>query len=174
MNEGKKVLANDGLGHRKRRHKNVLMVRHEDSLTLIVFQGETIPGVAKVTWRGYTKNGQWSHNTWELWLPDHVDFAVLHQSWEEGRYVPEESWDAALSGVAQRLGIERAGNEAAIEAFIRRDLAKAAERLDANERFWIGGDDMLQSLKKHDEAVVKAAQELHRAVKDAQQASKRV
>jgi hypothetical protein len=125
-----KTTFNDGIGSRGRQHRNFLAARLEGGTQIIIeFQGKTIPGVARVRSTQYTKNGKWSHNTWDLELTEGVIAFTVSQSWGTGQWLDAQTWAEAVTEFSQGLPLEAE----AVERFLRSSWTGVAERLDKAE-----------------------------------------
>ena len=124
------VKFNDKLGHRGLYHKNVLAV--VTAGIFVEFAGETIPGVVRVVRSDYSKNGKWSHSTWDCELAEGIVATVHPQDWETGEYFNSATWPLAIAEFLRRFpDLSGPTWEAAVERFIRATYARSASRLDA-------------------------------------------
>lgn len=93
------------------------------------FKGSDIGNVVKVVKSQYEKNGKWSNTTYHCISPQGTMNYSWVQSWEEGLYWPQASWEEAVKTVQEFAPQARAE---AIEAIIRQHWGKAAARFDEN------------------------------------------
>ena len=91
------------------------------------FEGQTIPNFCAIAAQKYTKQGKWSHTTFQLHLAPGVRalefLSPLHGTW--GDDLP--SWGA----VAEALGLP----VDVAQAIVRAEYKETAERLDKLEAF---------------------------------------
>lgn len=106
------IKFNDAPGIRDIRHLNLLIFE---------FAGESIPGVCQITSTSYTKNGKWSHSTWEVELAPGLRSFVWTQDWELG----SGTWERAVADLQRKSGIPDLCPTA-----IRAKFPKAAAKLD--------------------------------------------
>ncbi|MBD3366412.1 hypothetical protein GF360_03700 [candidate division WWE3 bacterium] len=117
---------NDGLASRSRRPACLIITPQGD---VYRFEGGDIEGVVKVTKEDYEKNGKWSNSTYHCVSPSGSIIYSWRQSWEEGLFWPQASWEEAITEVQQEA--PQAKPEA-IEAIIREHWSRAAEKFDEN------------------------------------------
>lgn len=119
---------NDGMGNRSR-HPACLVVAADGSVHR--FKGEEIPGLVKVLKSNYTKSGKWSSTTYHCVSPQGTSVRSWTQSWDDGYYWPEASWEEALATVQAAAPQVDATS---LEAVIRENWGKAAEKFDENRQ----------------------------------------
>lgn len=119
---------NDELGSRSRKPA-CLVVTPEGKV--FRFIGEDIDGVVKVLNRNYKKNGKWSHTIFSCGSPDGTKIMAWRQSFEDGVFWPQKTWEEAFKAVKQ---LAPQALDAEIEAIIRKEWVKAAEKFDENRR----------------------------------------
>jgi len=99
------------------------------------FKGETIPGWAVVVSSRFTKNGKWSHTTYQLALGAGVVAIPGRTGWETGRWTegvhaatgkPADTW----SELAVALGV----SEDSARAFVSENYPNTAARLTQTEK----------------------------------------
>ncbi len=100
----------------------------------MVFRGKTIPGVLAVVGESYTKNGKWSHTTYQLMLGNGVEAIPGKDGWESGTFceglaaatrLPTSRWHEVAE--ALKVSLEEA------KRFLQEWKPKAAARLDQVE-----------------------------------------
>ncbi len=140
----------DGIGSRGR-NPFLLLVKGDE---VIVFRGQSIPGVVVVRGTDYTKNGKWSHTTYRLQLADGIRHIVGRNGWETSRFVEglalavgcatPDTW----ADTAKALGISV---PSAME-FLRSWRQQEAEKLDEIEQSLAKLEEV--SKKKTDSVIV--------------------
>ena len=166
----KTVSVNDKLGHRARRHTNLLLC---PNLGIVEYKGESIPPVARVVSKSYIRNGRWSHWTWETELQDDFELLPFSQDWETGKYFNEGTWaeavkrlDNELEGWPTKLRISAAQLEMAIRAI----WPEAAAEIDAAEAAFSDSGDMLADLFGAQQELLTAKQAERQAAAKVRQA----
>lgn len=119
---------NDGMESRSR-HPACLVITAAGIVHR--FTGSDIPGVVKVVKTQYEKNGKWSNSTYHCVSPQGTKTYTWSQSWEEGLYWPQASWEEAVKTV-QRSALQV--DPASLEATIREHWGKAATKFDENRQ----------------------------------------
>lgn len=119
---------NNGIGSRSRQPA-CLVITSDGAVHR--FTGQDIPGVVKVVNSKYQKNGKWSNTTYTCASPAGTSIYSWSQSWEEGLYWPQASWEEALVEVQQHAPQIDAGS---FETAVRAHWGKAAEKFDENRR----------------------------------------
>jgi len=119
---------NDGMGSRSR-HPACLVITAAGVVHR--FTGSDIPGVVKVVKTKYEKNGKWSNSTYHCVSPQGTKTYSWSQSWEEGLYWPQASWEEAVKTVQQSAPQV---DPASLEAAIREHWGKAAAKFDENRQ----------------------------------------
>jgi hypothetical protein len=94
------------------------------------FHGSDIDGVVKVTKEKYNKNGKWSNTDYSCISPFGTTTYQWSQSWDNGVYWPQSSWEEAIQTVQQAAAPH--ATPKSIEEVIRQEWGKAAEKLDDN------------------------------------------
>lgn len=122
-----KITWSDRIGSRSRAAW-LLLIKGDE---VIVFRGETIPGVVAVRGTQYTKEGKWSHTTYSLELANGIRHIAGRDGWETGRFVEglgvqNDIWPE----VASKLGVSV---PSAME-FLKSWRPKAAAKLDEVEQ----------------------------------------
>ncbi len=92
------------------------------------FTGVTIPNVAEVVGEKFEKNGKWSNSTFTVLSPEGSAVVKWMQSWEEGHFWPQRYWREAFSWFRENAPLATVEQ---VEALIRREWPKAAEKFDA-------------------------------------------
>jgi len=99
------------------------------------FKGETIPGWVVVVSSRFTKNGKWSHTTYQLALGAGVVAIPGRTGWETGRWT--EGVQAATgkpTGTWSELAVALGVSEDAVRAFVTANYPKTGERLTQTEK----------------------------------------
>lgn len=109
----------DKMGSRSLSHRNFIVA---GGLAL-EFIGKNLPG-CRIVREDFSKNGKWSHSTWDVELSDEVSALVFSQDWDTGKWFPEKTWELACSRLAKYFSPEQA------ERFIRRFFPQAAVIFD--------------------------------------------
>lgn len=123
------VKFTDEMHSRGRRHIEVIIVEQHD--LIVAFQGKSIAGLCRVDKEDFSKNGKWSHYTWEVTLAAGAEAGRVHQDWETGYWLNGQNWQAALKEFKANLPKAANLTDACIERFIRASMPKTAIRLDA-------------------------------------------
>lgn len=95
----------------------------------IRFRSSDIPGLVKVLATAEQKNGKWSHTTYTCASPEGTSTFQFRQSFEEGVYWPEASWEDAIARVQKACPHV---DPESLKALIRSEWSKAAEKFDEN------------------------------------------
>lgn len=119
---------NDGIGSRSRRPACLVITA---AGIVRRFRGIDIPGAVKVVKTQYEKNGKWSNSTYHCVSPQGTKVYSWRQSWEEGLYWSQASWEEAIKTVQQSAPQVDPGS---LEAAIREHWDKAATRFDENRQ----------------------------------------
>jgi hypothetical protein len=119
---------NDGIGNRGR-HPACLVITAQG--LVFKFTGSDIPGVVRVLKENYVKNGKWSNTTFSCISPQGTTVYSWRQSWEEGLYWPQASWEEAVETVRK---VAPQVNPSSLKGVIRMDWGKAAEKFDENDK----------------------------------------
>lgn len=117
---------NDGIGSRTR-HPACLIVTASGDVHR--FKGVSIPGIVQLLKSKYEKKGKWSNTTFHCVSPAGTKIYAWRQSWEEGLYWPQGSWEEAIRTVQQEAPQLKA---ASLEAIIRLEWPQAAQKFDEN------------------------------------------
>jgi hypothetical protein len=117
----------DRLGHRSR-HSRLILFDQKNSI-MFEFKGSNIDGIATVLNEEYEKNGKWSNSTYTLRLRDGVQSYHITQSWEEGEYLPENTWEDAFTQFKARSEFFEL-TMPVFEAYVRAYMSNAAARFD--------------------------------------------
>jgi len=117
---------NDGISSRSRQPACLVVT---PSGVVYRFKGSDIPGVVKVVKTKYHKNGKWSNTDYFCVSPQGTRIHVWKQSWEEGVFWPEASWEEAVKTVQNSASQV---DPASLEAVIREQWSKAAAKFDEN------------------------------------------
>lgn len=120
----KYVSFDDGCGHRDRQHKSFVVSPLGKVLS---FEGKSLPGCRVLT-SLYTKNGKWSHSTWECELAEGFERLIISENWETGAWFNGQTWEAVIKELENVS--EVAMSIADKPLFIRAFFPKTAERLD--------------------------------------------
>jgi hypothetical protein len=112
---------NDKMGSRSLSHRNFIVA---GGLAL-EFVGKNLPG-CRIVREDFSKNGKWSHSTWDVELADEISVLVFSQDWDTGKWFPEKTWELACSrsDLAKHFSPEQA------ERFIRRFFPQNAVIFD--------------------------------------------
>ena len=126
--------VNDRLGHRGR-HSKILIVAA--GFGIIEFLGKNIIPAATILRKDYTKNGKWSHNTYQIECPDKVWAIKYCQDFDNGTWLSSLTWEGALVEFCKNLSYycsvpleELALTDAMLEKAIRRIFPSVVEKLD--------------------------------------------
>jgi hypothetical protein len=95
------------------------------------FTGSEIANVVKVVNTDYVKNGKWSNTTFHCISPQGTKIYSWMQSFEEGLYWPQGSWEEVF-GTVQAVAPQV--DMMSLEAAIRENWGKAAEKFDENRK----------------------------------------
>jgi len=121
---------------RRGRQAFLLLIAMDKNL-VHVFSGKDIPGVVVIENRDYTKDGKWSHNTYELALANHVRPIAGHEGWNTGSFLEGMREACHLPHtptkwleVANALGV----SIAEAQRFLRDYRPEEASRIDEVER----------------------------------------
>ena len=117
---------NDGIGHRSRQPACLAVTASGD---VHRFQGSDIPNFVKVVNSKFHKNGKWSNTTYTCVSPEGVKIYSWMQSWGEGVFWPQASWEEAVKTVQEHAPQV---DPASLEAVIRQGWPKAAAKFDEN------------------------------------------
>ncbi len=126
--EIKKWSWNDGIASRSRRPACLVISSEGD---IHRFSGEHIPGVAQILSDEYEQNGKWSNTTYHCVSPAGTEIYFWRQSWDEGLFWPQSSWEEAIATLQE---VAPQAKPEAIEEIIREHWPKAAEKFDENRR----------------------------------------
>ncbi len=124
------IRLDDQLASRGCQHMNLVVAQLGDTQVIFEFTGASIPGLLQVVRTAYTKDGKWSHTTWEVEAAPGVGLFRFNQDFGTGTYLPEGSWALARENFRRQAGTLLLEDEA-IDRFIRARLPEAAARLDA-------------------------------------------
>ena len=132
----------DQQGHRNRRAW-LLIIYHD---TITVFSGQSLPGTVAVVDSRYSKNGKWSHTTYQLELADKVTAIAGTDGWEDGTF--REGLAAATGkptsrwfDLANTLGVSLTS----AQQWLRGWRPKAAEHYDEVETMLASVGDIAPS-----------------------------
>jgi len=118
---------NDGIASRGRRPACIVVTGSGEAHR---FVGSDIPGVVKVLGTKYEKNGKWSNSTYRCFSPDGTVAIAMRETWEEGVFWPQATWDEAFAWAREQAPKI---NHGSFVALLRAEWPKAAEKFDANE-----------------------------------------
>lgn len=124
----KVVKVNDELGHRGRGNK--LLVVTPTLITL--FTGKGMPGMFRVLGENFTKNGKWSHSTWEVECNEGISIIKFVQDFGSGEWINAHCWKSAVIEFRGKIHSSDHDESVVIRA-IRAIFPKTAERLDLEE-----------------------------------------
>jgi hypothetical protein len=111
--------------------------------TVHEFSGSPIEGVVVIVNKSFTKNGVWSHDTFELALAEGVRFVPGKMGWDNGTFL--EGLSAALgTNIRSWVTLANALNVTMEEAmrFIAKHHTKSGEELNRIERELAALDDV--------------------------------
>jgi hypothetical protein len=117
---------NDGLESRSRRPA-CLVIAADGSVHR--FTGSEIPDLVQVMKTNYKKNGKWSNTTYYCASPQGTAVYSWRQSWEEGLFWTQASWEEAFQTVRDRAPQVKISS---LEAIIRQYWEKEAKNFDDN------------------------------------------
>lgn len=153
-------VIDNSLLSRGRRKANLVIIPGKG---ILLFTGETIPGVLRVLRETYTKNGKWSHTTWEVETTGEVRIVTHNQDFGTGQWLCSKTWDSAVKEFQDSL----AGSDPAhIERFIRATWPNLAEQLDSADNMALAGEDVLAELFAAQEALAAVHKEVARKVSE--------
>ena len=97
----------------------------------VEFLGKTIPGLARVLSEKRTKNGKWSHNTYQIELHN-AQFVEWRQYFDGGEWVNAKTWEMTIEEVSKRFPVIKDP-----EKFLRLFFQSTASRLDEEKNAWM-------------------------------------
>lgn len=150
----KTIKCDDQLGSRGRSKKNLLVVAHQG---VVEFKGSSIPPVCRVIKDTFTKNGKWSHSTWEVELTEDAFMVTIQQDFGTGQWFTSPTWQGVLQEFRKLLPAEVRSTltDEQIRPAIRCIFPKVAEKLDLEDVAWTNEDvfqQLLQAQKALDAA----------------------
>ena len=142
---------------RGRRKVNLVVIPGKG---ILPFSGETIPGVLRVLRENYTKNGKWSHTTWEVETSEGIRVITHSQDFGTGQWLCSKTWNSAIKEFQDSI----AGSDPAhIERFIRATWPELAAELDSADMS-VAGEDVLADLFAAQEALASVHKEVARRI----------
>lgn len=99
----KTIIFDDRIGIRSIKHINLLFGTYKEHQVIVEFKGQNIEGVCHIVHETYTKNGKWSHSTWEVALPNDVEGFMLYVDWEMGKYFPQKTWEGVKTKIVDAM-----------------------------------------------------------------------
>ncbi|MGI9211352.1 MAG: hypothetical protein ACR2HF_02670 [Methylococcaceae bacterium] len=152
------ITVNDEIGHRGRRHMNVLVA----SNGILPFKGNAIPGAVRVEEERFDKRGNWSASYWELELAEGIRMETLSQDWDTGEWIISKTWQTACAELREKLKAPDLQDEA-VKAFIRAELPPAVSlALDQEDVMWaasMDGFDQLLAAQREAASILQEAQD---------------
>ena len=127
MKENNRVILDDQLSRRSRHHKNIIEIQGQ---SILEFNGETIPGVIRVSSKDYTQNGKRSYYTWVCYLEPECKVIILTESWGTGQWIVSQTWEAVTDELKER------GFLAPARIIIEKLFPKKAKLFDEEDAFW--------------------------------------
>ena len=131
--ERKVMSIDDQLLSRDRRKINIIYAQTEDGEDVIFeFKWQSVPGILRINSKKYTKQGKWSHDTWELELSPGVELVTLAQDFWTSKWFTCTTWSDAIARI-QKLFPTNISEEAVMR-FIRYKFKWYAQWFDASEK----------------------------------------
>lgn len=111
----------DRIGSRNRRSMLIVYCKNE----ILVFNGEDIPTVLAIRSSNFTKDGKWSHTTYDLSLAAGWKFSSLTQDWNNGLFVPDFQ---SIKRIKNCLELPKDVQRKAVENFLQKELSGTWKR----------------------------------------------